>query len=185
MKNLFKWLCAAMFVVSISVMAAPASHQFSNTITADDVSAAQETWGRGIVQIGQAYERGKDYRALANAMIKQLYAYNYGDGIVLFKPTLASQKTFQPTMLGALSYYVGGNKKQFGKDKGFALKPWKSIFFQNDQIFFHGDVAVAMGHYIFTPYKGKPVRATYTLGYIKDPASGNLKIFLHRSSLPY
>lgn len=183
--KIMKFTCVVMTVAVTAPSWAAHAAQPANTVTSDDVSAAQETWGRGLVELGKAYQAHKDYRSLAKDMINKLYAYNYDSGVVLFKPTVARKQPFRPTMKGALSYFIAGKHAKYSEDGGFALRPWKSVFFQNDRIFFHGDVAVAMGHYTFTPYSGKPVVAEYTLGYVKNPASGNLKIFLQHSSLPH
>ena len=118
---------------------------------------------------------------MAKNLINTLYAYQTGQ--VLFKPTKASDIKFRTTKEGALSYFVGHNKK-FPEDKGFALKPWTNVRFENAGIYINGNVALAMGKYFFTPLKGKAVKVEYTFGYVKK-GDGSLKIILHHSSLPY
>lgn len=152
-----------------------------NTITKQEIITAQKNWADGVVRIGQVYAAGGNYSEAALNFINKFYAYQYGP--VLFKPTKALEKQFRLTKAGALSYFVGGNKK-FPEDLGFALHPWISIRFDNAEFFIHGDYAVVMGKYFFTPKKGKIVEVEYTFGYLKDQ-DGNLKINLHHSSLPY
>lgn len=154
-----------------------------NTITVAEVEKVQDEWGNGIVAIGKAYQNHGDYKQVAIDLINKLYAYNYEKGVVLFKPTKATKVPFRTSKESALSYFVGHNPK-FKEDKGFALKPWRSVIFHNDEMYFHGDMAIAMGTYDFTTMNGQKVTVEYTFGYVKDD-QGNLKIVLHHSSLPF
>ena len=153
------------------------------TITVKQVKAAQKAWGNSLIAIGRAYSNHKNYKAVAQKQILKNYAYNDGQGIVLFKPTLARKHPFRNNVASALSYFVNGNDN-FKEDKGFALKPWVKVTFHNDEIFIHNDIAMAMGTYTFTPKKGKAITVEYTFGYIKNKA-GQLKIVCQHSSLPY
>ena len=155
----------------------------SNKITLNQIESIQNEWAKGLINIGAEYEKKGDYRQVALNLINQLYAFNYGNNIVLFKPTKASTHPFRRTKESALSYFVGGNDS-FDEDKGFALAPWKDIKFTNDQIFFHNDLAIVMGHYVFTDTKGNSAKVEYTFGYIQTQKDG-LKIILQHSSLPY
>lgn len=149
-------------------------------ISKEDVLEAQETWGKGIEAISAIFLEKGDYKARAVYHIKTLYAYDQGD--VLFKPTLASQQQFRPTFDLALSYFVGGCLPE---DSGFAIKPWSKVRFGEQQIITHGDTAVAMGNYFFTPVgSDEETKVEYTFGYIKDE-KGNVRINVHHSSLPY
>ncbi|MDA0912069.1 MAG: hypothetical protein O2809_11050 [Proteobacteria bacterium] len=74
--------------------------------------------------------------------------------------------------------------KKFKEDKGFALQPWTKVVFHNDEMYFHGDMAIAMGTYDFTDTKGKVTTVEYTFAYVKMP-NGQLKIVLHHSSAPF
>ena len=76
-------------------------------ITADDVRAAQESWGEGIVSISKVHAEKGDYQDRAAQHIKDLYAYDHGG--VCFKPTLAAEDQFRGTFDEALSYFVGGS----------------------------------------------------------------------------
>ena len=150
-------------------------------ITEQEVKNAQQAWGSGLVSIGKAFTEKKDYTKAASDLIDNLYAYQTGQ--VLFNPTKTSKIVFRSTKEGALSYFVGHNKK-YPEDKGFALAPWTNVRFQNAGIIINDNVAFAMGQYFFTPTKGALVKVDYTFGYEKY-ADGEVKIVLHHSSLPY
>jgi hypothetical protein len=148
-----------------------------------EVIEAQEAWGNGIVQIGEVYSDGGDYRAAAAEHIEEYYGYDQGK--VLFKPTLASDKQFRNTFDAALSYFVGGNAT-FPEDNGFAIKPWTNVRWENTGIINnkHSNMALAMGNYYFTTTDGDEVKVEYTFAYTKDE-NGKLKIVAHKSALPY
>ena len=98
-----------------TVTAAPARAP----ITEQQVNAAQQAWCDGLVRVAQTHAQGGDAKAEAGRMIDALY--DYADGKVFFKPTLAfGPRTFRPTREGALAYFVGGNPA-FPEDTGFAL----------------------------------------------------------------
>merc|ERR1712176_122243 len=71
------------------------------------VIAAQKEWGDGIVRIATAKINGEDFEQVAHDHITALYAY--GNGSVLFKPTLAAERQFRSSFEGALSYFVATN----------------------------------------------------------------------------
>ena len=84
----------------------------------------------------------------------------------------------------ALSYFVGGGNPE---DHGFAIQPWSKVRFENNEVIFNpgGKTAEAMGNYYFTDAKtDKEVKVEFTFGYEKLK-HGEVKIFLHHSSLPY
>lgn len=168
MKNLSK--------VSLAVAAALfAFNVNADSISTAEVEAAQRGWGEGIVKIGKA----KDPRKAALAHLEEFYAF--GDGQVLFKPTLASADQFRGTTKEALSYFIG---QDLAEDKGFALAPYTKVRWENEGIVTDEDSAMAMGNYYFTKTNGKEIKVEYSFGYIKDK-DGNLKINLHHSSLPF
>ncbi len=152
-------------------------------ITEQEVVAAQEAWGQGIVNIGKVYSEGGDYREAAADHISKFYAYD--QSLVLFKPTLASIEQFRPSFDGALSYFVGGNPS-YPEDKGFAITPWSDVRWQNAGITNNVcHMAVAMGNYFFTPANGGDVvKVEYTIGYIRD-GQGELRMTVHKSTIPY
>lgn len=153
----------------------------TKTLTKKDIRKAQKNWGEGIIAIGKAFTGKKDYRKLAEEFIHQHYGYN--EGIVLFKPTLASIEQFRDTFEKALSYFVAGNKNH-PEDQGFAIRPWKKVKFKNAGIILIGNRAVAMGNYFFTDLEDHRVKVEYTFGYFENE-DGNIKIHLHHSSLPF
>ena len=147
------------------------NNNMNNPITISEINRTQKEWGAGLVAIGKAYIDHKDYRQVAIDLIDKLYAYNYENGIVLFKQTKAKEVQFRSAKLAALSYFVGGNKA-FSEDKGFALQPWCEVVFHNDQVYFHNDMAIVMGNYDFTDSKGKVTRVEYTFTYVKTNKGG-------------
>merc|ERR1712032_1007056 len=146
----------------------------------EQIEAAQVAWGEGIVRIASAYTADKNYTAVASDHINTLYAYEMPP--ILFKPTLAAEEQFRSTFEGALSYFVAtGNVKE---DKGFAIKGWTKVRFENEDIITEGAVGKAMGNYFFTKPDGEEVKVEYSFGYLLTD-DGNVKINLHHSSLPY
>ena len=153
-----------------------------NCITEAEVVAAQEAWGAGIVKIGQVFTEGGDYTKAAKNHIQTLYGYDLG--MVLFKPTLASEDQFRETTDAALSYFVGGNPT-YAEDKGFAIAPYTKVRWENSGILNEVcDMAIAMGNYYFTTTSGDEIKVEYTFGYVKDD-EGKLRIVVHKSALPY
>lgn len=149
-------------------------------VTQSDVEQAQRAWGDGIVAIAGAHARGEDYVALAEQHVHSLYGYGIGE--VLFKPTLAALDQFRPSVDEALSYFVGANGA-CPEDKGFAIKGWTKVRFENAGIIANDSEAIAMGNYFFTSPDGDEVKVEFTFGYIVD-ADGALRIQLHHSSMP-
>ena len=156
----------------------------STNITEADVLAAQQAWGKALVQISTDFEQGGHAKAKATAEAVLDAAYGYNMGAVLFKPTLTvAPQTFRTTKEGALAYFVGGNPK-FPNDSGFALKGWRSVSITNAGIHLHGNTATSMGNVSITDKAGKTTTVDKTWGYVRDD-QGNLRIVLHHSSLPY
>lgn len=150
-------------------------------ITKEEIIAAQEQWGAGIVKIGKAFTDKADYEAVAKDHIATLYAYE--QSTVLFKPTKAAQQQFRGTDAEALSYFVATNGV-CPEDKGFAIQPWTAVRFENTGFVSAGNSALAMGNYYFTDLDGVETKVEYSFGYMKD-SSGNLRINLHHSSVPF
>ena len=152
----------------------------SNCITQDEVTAAQKTWGDSIVEIGKAYQSDRNYQAVADNLVTELYDYDEGE--VLFKPTKASEDEFRLDKAEAVSYFVRGVVPE---DDGFAIQPWSKVRFENAGTILNCDSALSMGDYYFTDANtGEEVKAEYSLGYRKD-SDGELYINLHHSSFPY
>ena len=151
------------------------------SLTRKEIRKAQKIWGDDIVEIGEAFTNGGDYKLLAEKFVKRHYGYK--EGIVLFKPTLATTEQFRDTFEKAISYFISCNEK-YPEDKGFALQPWKDVVFKNSGIILIKKHAVAMGNYYFTDFEGHEVRVEYTFGYFQDETN-QIKIHLHHSSMPF
>ncbi|NMW30865.1 phosphoribosyl-AMP cyclohydrolase [Altererythrobacter sp. RZ02] len=149
-------------------------------ITAEEVAAAQTAWGEGIVAIGKVFTEEGDVKAAAEKHIADFYAYEGGD-TVLFKPTLAAEDQFRGDADEALSYFIGTEGTE---DKGFAIKPWTAVRWENEGTVTDGDSAMAMGNYYFTDTDGNDTKVEYTFGYVRAE-DGSLKINLHHSSVPF
>ena len=149
-------------------------------ITREGIEKAQQAWGEGIVAMASAHLEEGDYVGIARNHVETLYAY--GLSTVLFKPTLAAVEQFRPTFEQALSYFVASNNA-CPEDKGFAIKGWTKVRFENTDIILDGSTALAMGNYFFTAPEGDEVKVEYTFGYVLDDA-GALRINLHHSSMP-
>ncbi|MEM8766851.1 MAG: phosphoribosyl-AMP cyclohydrolase [Pseudomonadota bacterium] len=177
---------------------AVSSTAFANlNITEAEVLDTQQRWGDGIVRIGKVQADGGDYVREALEHIEDLY--DYGEGQVLFKPTLASTVPHRPTIGGALSYFVGydsairflgtmdederASLKVYKEDGGFATNPWTKVRFENEGIVLYGTTAVAMGNYYFTDPSGVETKVHYTLGFVKR--GDDVNIYVQESNLPF
>jgi len=152
-----------------------------SSITISQIEAAQQEWGDGIVKIAAAHTAGGDFTQVAHDHVTTLYAY--GLTPVLFKPTLAAVQQFRSTFEEALSYFVATNNA-CPEDKGFAIKGWTAVRFENVDILTSGNVGMAMGNYFFTTPEGDEVKVEYSFGYLLD-GDGNVRIKLHHSSMPF
>lgn len=151
-------------------------------ITEQEVLDVQKGWGEGIVKIGKVFTKKGDYKAAATEHINNFY--NYQEGSVLFKPTLAAEKQFRTNFEGALSYFVGGNDN-FDEDIGFAIMPWSKVRWESIGVKINGNMAIAMGNYYFTPSAGgDDVKVEYSFAYTRNK-DDKLKIILHGSHMPY
>ena len=178
-----KWMAAASAVSLMGVIGCTTLVTANETAPApigkDQVLAAQKAWGKGIVDISRVHTEGGDYKARAVKHIETLYGY--GEGAVMFKPTLAAEDQFRETFDEALSYFIGMDGSE---DSGFAIKGWTNVRWDDTQIYTDADSAMAMGNYFFTGPDGNETKVEYSFGYVLDDA-GDLKINLHHSSLPY
>jgi hypothetical protein len=158
-----------------------------DVITYDEVNAAQQAWCDALVRIGQIKEEGGDYKAFAEQVLST--AYNYDNGKVFFKPTLAfGDQTFRNDKKGALAYFVGGDP-DYPNDKGFALTPWVKARYDNagpnnEGIQIYGSVAITMGNVWVTGKDGKEVMVDKTWVF-KKGKDGKLRIIVHKSALPF
>ena len=154
---------------------------YTSTEISKNISDIQQKWGNSIIEIGKAYLDKKDYLKLTENFIDELYYFNQGK--VLFKPTKASHKQFRNKRNEFISYFIGHNKVS-DEDKGFALEPWKDIYFQNFDFITYDDIVISMGNYLFTDYENKKTKVEYSFGYMLNQES-KLKIIFHHSSIPY
>src|SRR5437870_2519929 len=84
-------LATAMVVLLATNMQAVADDPVKKAaISEADVNAAQKAWCDGLVKIGKVHKDGGDYKAAASELIDDLY--DYKEGKVFFKPTLAFGK---------------------------------------------------------------------------------------------
>ena len=165
-----------------------------NQIKRKEVNAAQKAWTNALVSISQTY-KNEGFEAaedLAGAVIDG--AYDYQAGPVAFKPTWAfGNTTFRTGRKGAVSYFVGGNKKF--KDLGFAIgnkpdpdtdtrSPWAKAWTENAVIRLDGDTATSMGWLYTKDEAGNVSKVDKTWTWRKDD-EGNLRVVVHHSSTPY
>jgi len=156
-------------------------------ITYDEVNTAQQAWCDALVKIGQLKEEGGDYKSFAEKVLTD--AYNYDNGKVFFKPTLAfGDQTFRNDKKGALSYFIGGDA-DYPNDKGFALTPWVKARYdnageKNEGIQIYGSVAITMGNVWVTGKDGKEIMVDKTWVF-KKGKDGKLRIIVHKSALPF
>lgn len=178
-----KLLAATMLVLNCAFAAEPTVVNLQ-TISSQDVEAAQDAWCDALVNISATYRTSGQAAAseLAGRVIDA--AYGYQMGAVLFKPTLTvNPQTFRMTRAGALSYFVGGDPK-FPSDSGFALKDWKECEHDTEAVFIAGNSASTMGKVHFTDSEGNITSVDKTWTFVQDDA-GQLRIVVHHSSLEY
>ncbi|MCG8574609.1 MAG: hypothetical protein MI810_06980 [Flavobacteriales bacterium] len=150
-------------------------------ITKEQVIAAQNEWGQGVVKIGSLKENRAECEAFSSEFLDKLYSFE--NGPVLFKPTKCAIEQFRPTKLAALSYFIAGEDRACQEDKGFAIQPWTKVRFENSNFILEENRAIAMGNYYFTDLEGNEAKVEYTFGY--KLLNAELKIDLHHSSFPY
>ena len=145
------------------------------------VNFTQKKWADMVLKIGNAYREKINLDNLVSELLHKVYAFDHCS--ILFKPTLAKLNQFRSTKEEFISYFLGQNKV-CKEDKGFAIKNWRSIKFENFKIVNHNDQLLSMGNYYFEDDKKELLKVEYTFGYIKIK-NNELRINLHHSSLPY
>jgi len=185
-RRLTMLLLAAAVLGAVGFGVLPQSAKPRGPITEAQVNAAQQAWCDGLVRVAQTHAKGGDASAEAATMIDALY--DYAEGKVFFKPTLAfGPRTFRPTREGALAYFVGGNPS-FPEDTGFALKGWTKVRYNNNAaengIQIHGDIAITMGNVYLTGPDGTEIMVDKTFVFRRDK-EGNLRLCVHKSALPF
>ena len=167
-------------------------------ITNDEIIAQQEAWcNAGLLAISETYhEKGFDEaKKLASQVIDAWYGYNLlsnKDVPVAFNPTWTfGETTFRTTRRGAISYFVGSDKK-YPIDPGFALgapgknrSQWVSCEVKNAVNFAAGNVGFTMGNVTFEAKNGYKGTVDKTWIFVKNPENGQIKCVLHESATPF
>ena len=154
------------------------------TIKETDLTDAIAQWGEELISISTTYEEKgiEQATSIASEMLDRLYGFEFGP--VLFKPTLSGgEQTFRTTKQGALSYFVG-HDPIYPMDTGFGIKFWREVKSETSATMIEENVAMWMGWVLFTDKDGDMVKVDKSFGFRKSQ-SGELKIVLHHSSLPY
>ena len=146
----------------------------------EKIIEAQQNWANGIIKIGELSSDRDSLEIFTNSFLDNMY--DFEDNQLLFKPTKASQIQFRNTKEKALSYFIGGDKRECDEDNGFALAKWKKITFENSQIKIIENLGFANGNYYFEN-NSMEIKVEYSFGYKQVDSS--IKIFLHHSSIPY
>jgi hypothetical protein len=153
-------------------------------ITEPEVDAAQQAWCDGLVKSGKVYKEKSHYKRVAGQLIDDLY--DFKDGRVFFRPTLAFGKNdFRTTREGVLSYFVDGNKNF--PDDGFALKQRVQVTYDNSAgengVQVHGNIAITMGNVFLTGANGEEIKVNQTFVFRRGN-DGKLRLCAHKSALP-
>lgn len=141
-----------------------------------------QLWCDNVVATGDVYENGGDVVLKATNILTD--NYDYDNGKVLFKPTLTfGEQTFRTTKEGAAAYFIGGNKN-FPNDTGFLLKPWKKVWFDNEDFILQDNLAIVQCnvHLISADNNQIYVNKSFVFKICDDH---KIRIILHHSSLPY
>ena len=134
------------------------------------------SWKQGVIDIGKAYQEDRDFKKLAEVFIEKHYAFSEED--VSFKPTFTSEKVFRNTKADAISYFVKGD---ISEDKGFALKPWKTIEVDELNCLLEDNFLASMGTLFFEPSNEDEVtKVAFT--FIFTEINDSIKIKVHHSS---
>jgi len=174
-------------------------------ITRQQVLEAQKLWSDGIVALGRygrkllEQERENQVKKLVGAARKNGYnrsmlwtktnefvkkIYGFSEGPVLMKVTEATPSTrIRLTRAGAISWLIG-NDRDFPADRGFALRPWNEVRFENKAVNVHLCRAQAIGTAYFTDDAGNDRELQYVIGYTRD-VDGRIRIDLHHMALPF
>jgi hypothetical protein len=210
MKSLKKNLAKVGFITSLFIALLPSQsikseerinlYDQTNSayITNDEMIAQQEAWcNAGLLAISQTYhEKGfKKAKKLASQIIDAWYGYNLLSKKkvpVAFNPTWTfGETTFRTTRRGAISYFVGSDKK-YPIDPGFALgapgkdrSQWVSCEVKNAVNFAAGNVGFTMGNVTVEAKNGYIGTVDKTWVFVKNPENGQIKCVLHESATPF
>ena len=111
------------------------------------ITASQNAWRDAVIALSEAYREGGEFVLIGEAILNNLYAFNYG---VLFSP---SQSTFRNDWDSILSFFVGeyadtGNQSREGD--GWGLLDHRNIQFDTGSVVVNGNQAFWNGYVTFT-----------------------------------
>ena len=134
------------------------------------------SWKEGVIEIGSTYQKGGNFRDVAEIFIEKHYAFSEAN--VLFKPTYTSETIFRNNKADAISYFIKGN---ISEDKVFALKPWETIDLDEVNFLLEDNFTASMGTFLFKPLNEDEVtKVAFTFVFTK--INNSLKIKVHHSS---
>lgn len=148
-------------------------------LTEMTMEAAQLTWAKKLVEVGNRYVMKGDYHEVAEELVDECYAFSLRP--TLFKPAEARLSPFRTSRAGAVSYFAGGDKN-FPEDWGFALRPWESARLSTEAAVIHGTQGLVMGHAYFDDALGIQRKAEFAMGFVKS--SQGVRINLHHTHFP-
>ena len=149
-----------------------------------DLTDVIAQWGKELIAVSTIYEEKgiEQATSVASEMLDRIYGFEFGP--ILFKPTLSGgEQTFRTTKQGALSYFVG-HDPDYPADTGFGIKFWREVKSETSAIMIEDTVAMWMGRVMFTDKESNMVKVDKSFCFRRSQ-SGELKIVLHHSSLPY
>ena len=152
--------------------------QFSEKMVIDTL----QLWCENVVEVGKVFAENGDVKKFTLKVLTN--NYDYDNGKVLFKPTLAfGSQTFRNTKEGALAYFIGNNS-DYPNDKGFKLKPWVKVWYNKLDYILNNDIAILQCniHFIGADDSHIFVNKSFVFKICDD---NKIRIILHQSSLPY
>lgn len=153
-----------------------------NVISEKMVNDTLQLWCDNVVLVGEISAAGGDVTLAADKVLSD--NYDYDNGKVLFKPTLAfGNQTFRPKKEGAMAYFVGNNS-DFPNDKGFKLKPWINVWFTDSDYILHHNIAIVQCNVHLIEAEQSQIFVNKSFVF-KIGDDGKIRILLHQSSLPY
>ena len=112
----------------------------------EDIINIQKEWASGIIEMGRLSNDRKSLESFTSDFLDKIYDFNNQVLLNLPKLPMNSSETLKDS---AFSYFIAGDNRVCEEDKGFALSNWSEILFDNSNIIFNEDIAIAMGNYTF------------------------------------
>jgi hypothetical protein len=141
---------------------------------------AQQAWIQDLLKLPEVRDDPEKLYAQAQMFVRAYYAYQEVNKTVLFKPTLAEAIPQRNSEQGAISYFIGGDKR-YPEDIGFALMGWESATFDNLAWSFFDDVVYVAGQLALKHRDGSKITADYTMAYVCC-SDGKWRLLIHHSS---